>query len=141
MVPSWYWMPDIFESYFNDFGHTTSDYYELKRLNPGYRIYYGNNDYLDIVENIDELKSLFDSVEPNSGESLQNFLDDAKIKYDVAMKHFIYRPSLSFTEYIDPILISQLGKLNIFKSMSKHIRQYFSHPNLIQKLELKEKVQ
>ena len=62
MGPSWYWMPDIFESYFNDFGHTTSDYYELKRLNPGYRIYYGNNDYLDIVENIDELKSLFDSV-------------------------------------------------------------------------------
>ena len=135
MGPSWYWMPDIFESYFNDFGHTTSDYYELKRLNPGYRIYYGNNDYLDIVENIDELKSLFDSVEPNSGESLQNFLDDAKIKYDVAMKHFIYRPSLSFTEYIDPILISQLGKLNIFKSMSKHIRQYFSHPKLIQILE------
>ena len=135
MGPSWYWMPDIFESYFNDFDHSTSDFYDLKRLDPGYRIYYGDNDYLDIVESIDELKSLFDSVEPNSGESLQRFLDDAKIKYDVAMKHFIYRPSLSFTEYIDPILISQLGKLNIFKSMSKHIRQYFSDPKLIQMLE------
>ena len=62
MGPSWYWMPDIFESYFNDFDHTTADYYELNRLNPGYRIYYGKDDYLDIVENIDELKSLFDSV-------------------------------------------------------------------------------
>ena len=113
MGPSWYWMPDIFESYFNDFDHTTADYYELNRLNPGYRIYYGKDDYLDIVENIDELKSLFDSVEPNSGESLQNFLDDAKIKYEIAMKHFIYRPSLSFKEYIDPIIISKLGKLNL----------------------------
>ena len=135
MGPSWYWMPDIFESYFNDFDHTTADYYELNRLNPGYRIYYGKDDYLDIVENIDELKSLFDSVEPNSGESLQHFLDDAKIKYEIAMKHFIYRPSLSFKEYIDPIIISKLGKLNLFKSMSKHIRQYFSNSKLIQMLE------
>ena len=135
MGPSWYWMPDVFESYFNDFDHSTADYYDLKRLDPGYRIYYGKNDYLDMSEDIEQLKSLFDSIEPNSGSSLQNFLNDAKIKYDVAMKHFIYKPSLSFTEYIDPILISQLGKLNLFRSMSKHIRQYFTNPKLIQILE------
>ena len=135
MGPSWYWMPDVFESYFNDFDHSTADYYDLKRLDPGYRIYYGKNDYLDMSEDIEKLKSLFDSIEPNSGSSLQNFLNDAKIKYDVAMKHFIYKPSLSFTEYIDPILISQLGKLNLFRSMSKHIRQYFTNPKLIQILE------
>ena len=135
MGPSWYWMPDVFESYFNDFDHSTADYYDLKRLDPGYRIYYGKNDYLDMSEDIEQLKSLFDSIEPNSGSSLQNFLNDAKIKYDVAMKHFIYKPSLSFTEYIDPILISQLGKLNLFRSMSKHIRQYFTDPKLIQILE------
>ena len=31
--PSWYWMPDIFDKYFEDFGKKTSDYYELDRLN------------------------------------------------------------------------------------------------------------
>ena len=23
--PSWYWMPDLFDSYFNDFGKKTAD--------------------------------------------------------------------------------------------------------------------
>ena len=26
MGPSWYWMPDVFEKYFNRFGKSTADY-------------------------------------------------------------------------------------------------------------------
>ena len=33
MGPSWYWMPDVFEKFFNDFGKTTNDFYKLKKLN------------------------------------------------------------------------------------------------------------
>ena len=29
MGPSWYWMPDVFERFFADFGKKTTDYYEL----------------------------------------------------------------------------------------------------------------
>jgi phytoene desaturase len=39
MGPSWYWMPDVFEKYFNSFGKSVSDYYDLKRLDPSYRIF------------------------------------------------------------------------------------------------------
>ncbi len=34
MGPSWYWMPDVFEKFFNDFNKETKDFYELKKLNP-----------------------------------------------------------------------------------------------------------
>ena len=37
MGPSWYWMPDVFEKYFNDFGKSVSDYYNLKKLDPAYK--------------------------------------------------------------------------------------------------------
>ena len=30
MGPSWYWMPDVFERYFNQFGKKVSDYYTDK---------------------------------------------------------------------------------------------------------------
>ena len=40
MGPSWYWMPDVFERYFNQFGKKVSDYYHLIRLDPSYRVYY-----------------------------------------------------------------------------------------------------
>jgi phytoene desaturase len=29
--PSFYWMPDIFERFFNQFGKSSSDYYQLQR--------------------------------------------------------------------------------------------------------------
>jgi phytoene desaturase len=39
MGPSWYWMPDVFESFFADFNKKPSDYYSLEKLNPGYRVF------------------------------------------------------------------------------------------------------
>ena len=41
MGPSWYWMPDVFEQFYKYFDKTTSDFYELKRLNPSYKVIFG----------------------------------------------------------------------------------------------------
>ena len=38
MGPSWYWMPEVFEEYYALFGRKVSDFYDLKRLDPAYRI-------------------------------------------------------------------------------------------------------
>ncbi len=62
MGPSWYWMPDVFERYFHQFGKKVSDYYELKRLDPSYRIYY-NNDVVDIPADYNALRNLFERIE------------------------------------------------------------------------------
>ena len=50
--PSWYWMPDVFERFINDFDKTTSDYYQLEKLSPAYRVYFGKNDYVKIGDSI-----------------------------------------------------------------------------------------
>jgi phytoene desaturase len=41
MGPSWYWMPDVFASYFARFGSSVADHYELVRLDPSYRVVFG----------------------------------------------------------------------------------------------------
>jgi len=58
MGPSWYWMPDVFEHYFNSFGKQVSDYYELKRLDPSYRVYF-EHDVCDIPASYSALRELF----------------------------------------------------------------------------------
>ena len=35
MGPTWYWMPDVFEKFFNEFDKKPSDYYQLERLPQG----------------------------------------------------------------------------------------------------------
>ena len=133
--PSWYWMPDIFDSFFEDFDKKTNDYYDLKRINPGYRVYFNEREYFDLVENLDELKRNFSKIEKGGGRALQKYLDDAGEKYEVAVKKFMYKPSLSPMEYIHFDLIKRLGRLNLFRPISKHIRQYFSNQKIIQMLE------
>ncbi len=46
MGPSWYWMPDVFESFYNDFGKSTNDFYKLNRLDPGYQVVFGENEII-----------------------------------------------------------------------------------------------
>ncbi len=41
--PSWYWMPDIFEKFFNDFGKKTSDYYQLDKLSPAIKYFFADD--------------------------------------------------------------------------------------------------
>ncbi len=71
MGPSWYWMPDVFEEYFGLFGKRVEDYYTLKRLSPSYRVYFGQDDFVDIPANMGELEALFESLEPGSVPKLE----------------------------------------------------------------------
>ena len=79
MGPSWYWMPDVFETFFRRFGHAASDYYNLKRLDPSYRVFFGANDTMDLPADINELILMFEEIEEGSGDALVNFLNKPNI--------------------------------------------------------------
>jgi phytoene desaturase len=135
MGPSWYWMPDVFENYFQLFGHQVSDFYDLHRLSPSYRVYFGEDDYVDVPANLDDLEALFEREEPGSGPRLRSFLAQAAYKYEVGMRDYVFRPSHHIGEFIDWRLIRESFRIQMFSSMSKHVRQYFSNPRLIKILE------
>jgi phytoene desaturase len=135
MGPSWYWMPDVFEHYFALFDKTVSNFYNLKRLNPGYRVYYGRDDIMDIPASMQALENLFESIEPGSSKALQQFLKQAEYKYKVAMSDYVFRPSHSITEFLDLKLIAQSLRIQMLSSMSSHVRKYFKNPKLVKLLE------
>jgi phytoene desaturase len=99
MGPSWYWMPDVFDSYFENFGKKTADYYDLIRLDPSYTVIFGENDFLDIPASLSEFKEMLNKIEPGSDIALDKFLSQAAYKYEVGIKDFVYRPNRSITEY------------------------------------------
>ncbi|MFC5284097.1 phytoene desaturase family protein [Pedobacter alpinus] len=135
MGPSWYWMPDVFENYFALFGKKVSDFYDLKRLDPGYRVYFGKDDFINIPANMQELEALFESFEAGSAIGLKKFMEQAAYKYKTAMGDYVFRPSHSITEFIDIRLMLESLRIHMLKPMSKHVRQYFTNPKLIQLLE------
>jgi phytoene desaturase len=127
MGPSWYWMPDVFEKYFGSFGKKVSDFYQLQRLDPSYRVYFEKATW-DLPANYEALKNLFESIEPGAANALDLFLAEAKYKYEVGVGKLVYQPSISITEFIDYELIKGVFKLDVFQSMKTHIARYFKHP-------------
>ncbi len=135
MGPSWYWMPDVFESYFNKFGKTPADYYNLKRLDPSYTVVFGENDFVDVPASLDELKALFEKWEPGSAHQLHNFLEQAAYKYEVGINQLVYKPGRSVSEFINLRLLLDVIRMDVFQSFHKHIRRFFSHPKIIKLME------
>ncbi len=134
MGPSFYWMPDVFERYFNQFGKKVSDYYTLHRLDPSYRIYWDQG-YTDMPASYEALQQVFESIEPGSADRLDKYLKGAAYKYEVGVNKLVYKPSRSITEFMDWPTVSGVFKLQVFSSISKHISSYFKHPKLRQIME------
>jgi phytoene desaturase len=135
MGPSWYWMPDVFEKYYNLFGHTTADFYELKQLDPGFKIIFGTDDCLDIPADFDELCALFENIETGSAAQLKKFMHQAEYKYNIGMNDLVYQPAHSLKEFFSFSLLRDVARLQVFSSFSKHVRKFFKNPRLISLLE------
>lgn len=133
MGPSWYWMPDVFERFFADFGKKTTDYYELIKLSPAYRVYYGIDDFISIADNLPDIIFAFEAIEKGSGKILNDFMAEAKSNYDIAIKDLVYRPGVSPLELITVETALKVGQF--FSNISKDVRKKFKNERLIQILE------
>ncbi|MBU3012608.1 phytoene desaturase [Polaribacter vadi] len=131
--PSWYWMPDVFERFFADFGKKTSDYYTLDKLSPGYEVYFGKNDSITISDRLEEIYDLFEKEEKGSSKHLKSFLDSAKANYDTAIKDLVYKPGVSPLELVNTTTIARVTQF--FSTIRKQVRKNIKNKKLIQILE------
>jgi phytoene desaturase len=132
MGPSWYLMPDVFERFFEYFDHEPSDYYDLTRLDPHYRIFFKDGDRVDMVPDLAENRKVFESYEPGAGERFDEYLRKSKKNYEVGMEHFVYEDRTSVSDYMDINVAKNARGLSLIGSMQDHVEKYFEHPKLQQ---------
>ena len=134
MGPSWYWMPDVFEKFFDDFGKKVDDYYQIKKLNPAYRVYFDKKEYIDIDNSIEKIILKFEEIEKGSGEKLRRFINNAKENYNIGVTDMLYKmPGLSPLELVS---LKTIKKIKLFIStIRKEVHKEFKNPKLRSVLE------
>jgi len=132
MGPSWYWMPDIFEKFFNDFGKKTSDYYSLEKLNPAYKVWF-SDDIITIGDTLDKIAIEFERIEPGSSPALKKFISKASVNYDIAINDIVNKPGLSPFELVTPETAIRVNQF--FKTISDDVRKAFKNEKLVSILE------
>jgi len=130
--PSWYWMPDIFDKFFGDFGKKTSDYYALDKLSPAYKIFF-SDDVITIGDHMDKICEEFERIEKGSAIPLRKFISKAQENYDIAINKVVLRPGISPLELVTKDTILRVDQF--FKTISSEVRKNFKNPKLISTLE------
>jgi len=135
MGPSWYLMPDVFEKFFAEFGKKPEDYMDLKRLDPSYRVFFSEDDYLDISADINRNLDLFEKIEPGAKEKMKQYLELSKYEYEIAMKDFIYKDYRHLTDFFKPKLIIEGTKLHMFQKLDTFAQMFFKSEKIRKILE------
>lgn len=130
MGPSWYWMPDVFERFFQDFDHQVSDFYQLDKLNPAYSVYFGKNDKIEIEDELDKIIEVFEKEEKNASLKLKNFMSEAQDNYDIAIKDLVYKPGVSPMELVTWKTAKKIGQF--FGNISDDVDKGFTNNRLRQ---------
>ena len=133
MGPSWYWMPDVFERFFSDFDRKPSDYYELQKLSPAYRVYFDDGTSIEIPDNLEQIYEVFEREEPGSSKGLKVFMQDAADNYKVSIGDLVYKPGLSPLELVSTKTISKLHQF--FSSIRFSVNRTVKSPKLRKILE------
>ncbi|MBK11940.1 MAG: phytoene dehydrogenase [Crocinitomicaceae bacterium] len=134
MGPSWYWMPDVFDRYFAQFGRRVEDLYDLVRLDPSYRVEFNQGPF-DVPAGTDALAEAFETIEPGAGQKLKSFLAEAKVKYDIGMGRFVNKPANNAFEFARLDILRDAPRLQLLRSFSDHVRRHFKDPRLVQLME------
>ena len=131
MGPSWYLMPDIFEHFFSLVGENISDYLDLKRLDPSYKIWFEEHPKpVEMTSDLERDSKIFESFEPGVMKKINIYLKEAAAKYNISKQTFIYKPFNSVFDFIDKRTIFLWTKFSVISSFHKHIASFVKHPLL-----------
>lgn len=89
-----------------------------------------SDEKMNIPENFEDLKKLFETREKGAGVQLEKFMQSAKYKYEVGMKDFVTKPSHSWLEFVSPKIAKSALKLNLLTNFRSYVGSYFKDEKL-----------
>ncbi len=135
MGPSWYLMPEVFERFFTLFDRKREEFYDLRRLDPYYKVFFSPDDVALLRPDRQANVDLFESFEPGGGKALERYMDEATYKYDIALNTFLYREYKHITDFFNRQVVFEGTKLHIFSKLDKYVSRFFTDRRARQILE------
>jgi phytoene desaturase len=125
MGPSWYLMPEVFDRFFEMVGKKRDDYYQLDTVDPLYRVFYSENEKVDLAADLEINRDLFKAFEKDGDAKLDSYLADAETKYRVALDQFLYREYNSLFEFINRDIVKSVFKIDLFNNLHGSVKRFF----------------
>jgi phytoene desaturase len=123
-------MPEVFAETYAALGARMEDHLELHRIDPTYRIRFGDDTQLALTSDLGALEAQLEAIEPGSFEALLRYLVEGSKAYHLCLERFVGR---NFYHFLDYFSLQNLPLLFKLKALVKHydnIGHYFGDPHL-----------
>jgi len=125
-------MPDVLERLFSDVGRKLSDYLDLRRMSPNYRLHFRDGSDFDFFSNQEQTIEVLEKIEPGAGAAFVRFLADAGFCYRTARENFVERNFLKPGDFFTARNLSLLFRMRAHRKLYRLISSYFKDERLRQ---------
>jgi phytoene desaturase len=123
-------MPQVYERMYHDFGMNLYDELDLVRMDPVYRLKYPDDSELLFSSDLMKMQQQLEVMEAGSYSAFLDYMDTSFKAYKVSMKHIIDRNYDHIFQFINPVSLFRLYRLNAFGNHYKTAARYFKNENL-----------
>lgn len=122
--PSWYLMPEVFEQYYQLFGQSATTRLDLLRLDPGYKVFFEQQDPVVIRGDAAADRDVFEQIEPSAGVALMRYVARSSRVYALSVRHFLYNNFLRIRDVFKWEVIT--GGFSMISLIMQSLDQYVS---------------
>lgn len=126
--PTFFMMPHLLEEIFATAGRHLHDYVKLTRLDPLYRLKFGDKQFLPSQDR-EQMKEQMEALFPGSFAGYERFMADHETKFERIVP-LLQRPFASLTDYLTLPVIRSLPYLHLTETVYQHLSRYFKHEQL-----------
>lgn len=128
--PTFFLYPRVLSEIFRSVGLDLLEEVPMRRLDPQYRLTFGEGGQLDCTPDMDEMDRQIADFAPDDVGALRRYMDDNRVKLE-KFRPILESPFESPLDLIRPSLIGAARHLHPFRSLGSELERYFSDPRLV----------
>lgn len=127
--PTFFLYPQILEEIFQSVGYDLWKEVEMRKLDPQYRLIFGEGGQLDATPDIERMVMEIAKLAPQDAPNFRRFMADNRVKLE-RFSPCLQSPFLGWKSLIQARLLAVLPYLKPWKSLHAELAGYFSDPRL-----------
>lgn len=127
--PTFFLYPQILEEIFESVGYDLWKEVEMRRLDPQYRLIFGEGGQLDATPDIERMVAEIAKLAPSDAPHFRRFMADNRVKLE-KFSPCLQNPFLGWKSLMQTRLLAVLPYLKPWKSLHSELAGYFKDPRL-----------
>jgi len=127
--PTFFLYPRVLEEIYKEVGYDLRKEVDLRRLEPQYRILFGEGGHIDATPDVADMERQIASISPGDANGFNRFMTENRRKLE-SFRPILESPFESWGDLLRRQMLGLLPLLNPHQSLDSYLRRFFKDPRI-----------